>query len=322
VESAPVKEEQDSASVVATLIDVIGGMFRGKRDVVELSIVGLLAEGHLLFEDVPGVGKTTLAKALASALGCSFQRIQFTSDLLPSDVLGVSIYEPQKGTFHFNKGPVFANLVLADEINRTTPRSQSSLLEVMNERQVTIDRTTHTLPRPFMVMATQNPLEFTGTYPLPESQMDRFIMRLSIGYPSPEVERDVILARGFEMPDSGLEPVLQAEDVIALQQQVKDVKLGDRCMAYLQRLVGKTRESPYLSLGVSVRGAISLSRAAQSLAFVRGREYVLPDDIKYLFVAVCGHRVIPKNFHDSVVERRRDIDNVLGEMLDSTEVPV
>ena len=308
--------------MVSNLVDVIGGMFRGKRDVVELSIVGLLAEGHLLLEDVPGVGKTTLAKALARGLGCSFQRIQFTSDLLPSDVLGVNVYDKDSQSFVFKPGPVFANLVLADEINRTTPRSQSALLEAMNERQVTIDRETYPLPGPFLVLATQNPLEFAGTYPLPESQMDRFLLRLDIGYPDPEIERTIIDSGGFVSLEETVQPVLTAEEVVAIQEKVRQVTISEPVMDYLQRLVGKTRESPYLSLGISVRGAMGLAAAARARALVEGRAYVLPDDLKALFFTVCGHRVIPKNFHDNVAEKRRDVRNILGEILDSTEVPV
>ena len=312
----------DDAKRLNALISSIEVLFRGKRDVCEAAIIALLAEGHLLLEDIPGVGKTTLAKSLARALGCTFQRIQFTSDILPSDVLGVNIYDKETGSFVFKKGPVFANLVLADEINRTTPRSQSALLEAMNERQVTIDTTTYPLPSPFLVMATQNPLEFAGTYPLPESQMDRFLIRAEIGYPDPETERSIITGRGFADLAETITPVVTAEEISGMQKRVANVKLSDSLMDYLQRLLAKTRQSPYLSLGVSVRGSIGLARAAQAKAFLAGRNYVIPDDLKEIFLRVCGHRVMPKNFHDNVSEKRRDISNILGEILDRTDVPV
>jgi MoxR-like ATPase len=314
--------ESEWSAKLATLVDNIESVFRGKRDVVELAVIGLVAEGHLLLEDVPGVGKTTLSKALARSLGCKFSRIQFTSDLLPSDVLGISIFDKEKNEFHLRKGPIFSNIVLADEINRTTPRSQSALLEAMNERQVTIDNTTHTLPGPFMVLATQNPLDFAGTYPLPESQMDRFTLRLEIGYPDPAVEREIVKARGFAISADSIEPVLTSDDVLAIQAASREVTLSDAVLDYLQELVGRTRRSPYLSLGVSIRGAISLSRAAQAKALLAGRDYVLPDDVKELFVAVCAHRVMVKSFHDNANDRRREAENILGDIWDKTPVPV
>ena len=305
-----------------TLIDNIEGVFRGKRDVVELAVVGLVAEGHLLLEDVPGVGKTTLSKALAHSLGCEFSRIQFTSDLLPSDVLGISIFDKEKSDFVLRKGPIFANILLADEINRTTPRSQSALLEAMNERQVTIDNATYPLPGPFMVLATQNPLDFAGTYPLPESQMDRFTLRLEVGYPEPEVEREIIRSRGFDGLTENMKPVLTADEVLQIQAASRDVTLSDAVLDYLQELVQRTRKSPYLSLGISIRGAISLSRTAQAKALVAGRDFVLPDDVKELFVPACAHRVMVKSFHDNAADRRREAENVLGDIWDKTPVPV
>jgi MoxR-like ATPase len=311
-----------SSADLVRLIDNVESVFRGKREVVELAVIALVAEGHLLLEDVPGVGKTTLAKALAHSIGCAFNRIQFTSDLLPSDVLGVSIFDKQASDFVLRKGPIFANIVLADEINRTTPRSQSALLEAMNERQVTIDNETHTLPRPFMVMATQNPLDFAGTYPLPESQMDRFIMRLEIGYPDRSVEREIVKACGYDDSSNALEPVLSAEEIVAIQDASKEVQLSESVLDYLQELVGRTRQSPYLSLGVSIRGAISLSRVAQAKALLDGRDYVLPDDVKDLFANVCAHRVMVKSFHDNAMDRRREAENILGEIWDKTPVPV
>ena len=314
--------ESDWSAKLTTLVDNIESVFRGKREVVELAVIGLVAEGHLLLEDVPGVGKTTLSKALAHSLGCEFSRIQFTSDLLPSDVLGISIFDKDTSEFVLRKGPIFSNIVLADEINRTTPRSQSALLEAMNERQVTIDNTTHPLPGPFMVIATQNPLDFAGTYPLPESQMDRFALRLEIGYPDPAVEREIVKARGFDNSAEAMTPVLSADDVLQVQAASREVTLSDAVLDYLQELVGRTRKSPYLSLGISIRGAISLSRTAQAKALLAGRDYVLPDDVKELFVPVCAHRVMVKSFHDNASDRRREAENVLGDIWDKTPVPV
>ena len=314
--------ESDWSAKLQGLVDNIERVFRGKRDVVELVVIGLVAEGHILLEDVPGVGKTTLSKALAQSLGCDFSRIQFTSDLLPSDVLGISLYDKERADFVLRKGPIFSNILLADEINRTTPRSQSALLEAMNERQVTIDDTTHTLPGPFMVVATQNPLDFAGTYPLPESQMDRFALRVEIGYPEATVEREIIRARGFDGLGTGMVSVLTSSEVLEVQAASREVTLSDSVLDYLQELVQRTRTSPYLSLGVSIRGAISLSRTAQAKALLSGREYVLPDDVRDLFVPACAHRVMVKSFHDNAADRRREAENVLGDIWDKTPVPV
>jgi MoxR-like ATPase len=258
---------------------------------VRLAVVGLLAKGHLLIEDVPGVGKTTLAAALARSLGAGFQRIQFTSDMLPSDVLGVAVYEPDKHEFVFKPGPIFTNIVLADEINRTTPKTQSSLLEAMNEAQVSLDHTTHTLPRPFMVLATQNPREHAGTFPLPESQLDRFLLRIRIGYPSEADERTILRTAGTPVVET-LETVLDAADVIELQDAVELVRADDSVVDYVLAIVTATRRSRMLALGVSPRGSLALLRAARAHALADGRDYLVPDDVKRLAVPALAHRVL------------------------------
>jgi MoxR-like ATPase len=264
----------------------------GKADVVRLAVVGLLARGHLLIEDVPGVGKTTLAAALARSIGAGFQRIQFTSDMLPSDVLGVAVYEPDKHEFVFKPGPIFTNIVLADEINRTTPKTQSSLLEAMNEAQVSLDHTTHPLPRPFMVLATQNPREHAGTFALPESQLDRFLLRVRIGYPS-EVDEKTILrgATGTPVTD-GIAPVLGSADVLALQDAADRVRADEAVLDYLLAIVNATRRSRLLTLGVSPRGSLALLRAARAHALADGRDYLVPDDVKRLAIPALAHRVL------------------------------
>jgi MoxR-like ATPase len=263
----------------------------GKPEAVRLAIVGLLARGHLLIEDVPGVGKTTLAAALARSIGAGFQRIQFTSDMLPSDVLGVSVYQPERGEFVFKSGPLFTNIVLADEINRTTPKTQSCLLEAMNEAQVSLDHATYPLPRPFMVLATQNPREYEGTFPLPESQLDRFLLRIRIGYPAGSDEKAIL--RGAAVPAvEALEPVLTVADVLALQEAADQVRVEESVLDYLMALVAATRASSLLALGVSPRGSLALLRAARALALADGREFVVPDDVKSLAVAALAHRVV------------------------------
>jgi MoxR-like ATPase len=260
---------------------------------VRLAIVGLLARGHLLIEDVPGVGKTTLAAALARSIGAGFQRIQFTSDMLPSDVLGVSVWDPKLGDFVFKPGPLFTNIVLADEINRTTPKTQSSLLEAMNESQVSLDHSTYPLPRPFMVLATQNPREYEGTFPLPESQLDRFLLRIRIGYPDVSDEKAVLRGSVTATP-ARLQPVLTVEEVLDLQAAAEHVHAEESVLDYLVALVTETRRSPLLSLGVSPRGSLALLRAGRARALVDGRDYLVPDDIKELAVAALAHRVMLK----------------------------
>ena len=279
--------------VIRRLEENVGRCVIGKAEAVRLAVVGLLARGHLLIEDVPGVGKTTLAAALARSIGGKFQRIQFTSDMLPSDILGVSIWEPEVGEFVFKPGPLFANIVLADEINRTTPKTQSSLLEAMNEARVSLDHVTHPLPAPFMVLATQNPREYEGTYPLPESQLDRFLLRIRIGYPGMPDEKAIL--RGAAVAPETLGAVLGDADVIRLQSEVESVRTEDSVLDYLMAVVAATRGSPLLTLGVSPRGSLALLRAAQAAALADGRDYLVPDDVKRLAVAALAHRVIPRN---------------------------
>jgi MoxR-like ATPase len=283
--------------LIRCLEESVGRALVGKPDVIRLAVVGLLARGHLLIEDVPGVGKTTLAAALARSIGAGFQRIQFTSDMLPSDILGVSIWEPQRGEFVFKPGPLFTNFVLADEINRTTPKTQSSLLEAMNEGQVSLDHATYPLPRPFMVLATQNPREYEGTHPLPESQLDRFLLRIRIGYPAAPDEKTIL--RGAGGPAlAGIEPVVSVDDVLALQDAAAGVRAEDSILDYVMALVSATRASPLLALGVSPRGSLALVRAAQAHALADGRDYLVPDDVKTLVVPALAHRVMLKTRTD------------------------
>jgi MoxR-like ATPase len=278
------------------LLKNVGLVVLGKPEVIRLAVVALLAEGHVLIEDVPGVGKTLLARALAASIDCSFRRIQFTPDLLPSDVLGSSVYHAPSGEFVFKAGPLFANVILADEINRTTPRTQSALLEAMSDRQVSVEGTTHPLVLPFIVLATQNPYEFEGTYVLPESQLDRFMLRLRMGYPIRAEERKVFASHRQGEPVDTLGAVLSSAEVIQLQRGVRMVQVDDAITDYLLDIVHATRRSEDLHVGVSTRGALTLYRAAQSLALVSGRGYVVTDDIKALVVPVLAHRVVGKSF--------------------------
>jgi MoxR-like ATPase len=304
------------------LQQTIETVIRGKSESVHLAIVTLLAGGHLLVEDVPGVGKTTLAHTVARCLDCSFQRIQFTSDLLPSDIVGVSIYNQQRGEFEFKPGPVFANVILADEINRTTPKTQSSLLEAMAESHVTIEDRTYDLPKPFLVLATQNPNEHHGTYPLPESQLDRFLMRLRMGYPSPEEEKEILRAQNHHHPLDQVTPVMSADDILDLQEEIKNVRVEDALLDYLMEIVAATRHSEKIELGVSPRGTLALHRAAQALAFTEDRSYCIADDIKRLIVPVFGHRI---SLHFRYAGRARqgsDADSVLTDILKNIRVPI
>ncbi|HWP28365.1 MAG TPA: MoxR family ATPase [Chloroflexota bacterium] len=264
----------------------------GKRDEVELALIALLCQGHLLIEDVPGVGKTVLAKSLARSIGCSFKRIQFTPDLLPSDVTGVSIYNQKTGEFEFRPGPVMAQIVLADEINRATPKTQAALLEAMEERQVTVDGATYRMPTPFMVLATQNPIEYEGTFPLPEAQLDRFMMRIRLGYPSPEEEVTVLDRQQYSHPVEDLEQVASAEDLIAAQAEVRHVHVLPELRRYIVDLTAASRQHRDVYLGASPRGSLALFRAGQARALLRGRDYVIPDDIKALAEAALAHRLI------------------------------
>ena len=269
----------------------IEGVVHGKRELVEHVLTCLVAGGHVLLEDVPGVGKTTLAKAVASALGCTFSRIQFTADLLPSDLLGVSIFDEKTRGFRFHPGPVFAQLVLADEINRTPPKTQAGLLEAMNEGQVSIDGTVHPLPRPFFVIATQNPLEHHGTFPLPESQVDRFLMRLEVGYPDREAERTLLRETAGERPEAG--PALNPAQVLDLQEQARRIRVHEDIEDYILSLVEATRTDPGVALGASPRAAQALVRATRARALIRGREFVTPDDVQAVVLPVLAHRLVP-----------------------------
>jgi MoxR-like ATPase len=311
-----------TSQIVSQLQRSIARAIYGKEEAIQLALITLFARGHLLIEDVPGVGKTTLAQALAKSFHCSFQRVQFTSDLLPSDVLGVSVYQPDTRDFEFRPGPLFANIVLADEINRTTPRTQSALLEAMNEAQITVDGKTHPLPQPFLVIATQNPVEHHGTYPLPESQLDRFLMRIKMGYPSHETEREILRRRAFDNPIETLEPVADVSEVLAMQEAVTHVKVDASLHDYALEIVNRTRNSDQLALGVSPRGTLMLQRAAQARAFLEGRDYCVPDDFKQLAVSVFAHRVVASARHASLQKKSETTEAALREIVDSVRVPL
>ena len=304
---------------IDTLRDNIRKVFLGHSRAVDLLLVGLLARGHVLIEDVPGVGKTVLAKSLARSIDCKFSRIQLTPDLLPSDVLGVSIFNTQTQQFDFKPGPVFANIVLADEINRTTPRTQSALLEAMSEEQVSVENQTMPLKRPFMVVATQNPFEFEGTYYLPENQLDRFILRIAVGYPDRTAEHRILTTQPSRNALEQLEPVMGASDVVALQDQVPDVKLDTSIVDYILDLVDGTRHDEQLHLGVSPRGALALTQAVQASAVLNARDYATPDDVKSLFIPVCAHRVVSKTYlHNGDANATA---RVLQNIMDQTPAP-
>ncbi len=313
---------KEGAQRAARLESALRSVIRGKNDVVRLALVGILARGHLLIEGVPGVGKTTLAHALARALDCSFQRIQFTSDMLPSDVVGISIYTAAEQRFEFKPGPVFTNVLLADEINRTTPKTQSALLEAMNEGQVTVDSRSHTLPQPFLVVATQNPVEHHGTYPLPESQLDRFLMRVRMGYPETESERQILRSEAGAARLEGLRPVMSGADIVVMQKEVEQVRVDESLVSYTLDVVRRTRESDLLSLGVSPRGALMLYRAAQALAYVEGRGFTQPSDFKSLVVPVFAHRVVVDARYASTLKKSEQADQVLEDIVESVPVPV
>jgi MoxR-like ATPase len=290
---------------------------------VRLALASLLARGHVLFEDVPGVGKTTLSHALAKALGLGFKRIQFTADLLPSDVLGVSVYNPQTTAFETRPGPIFTNVVLADEINRAPPRTQSGLLEAMQEGSVTIDDRTFELPKPFLVMATQNPLEHHGTYPLPESQLDRFLMRITIGYPDDEAERRILTeAATFEPVIDRLRTVLSRQQVIQLQERIEEVDVDPAILDYLMAIVAATRATPKLRMGVSPRGSIALFRASRAYALTMGRTYLVPDDVRGLVVPCLAHRILPAGASGTTLDVHEEAATILEGLLDGVEAPV
>ncbi|UFJ40972.1 MoxR family ATPase [Brevibacillus humidisoli] len=313
-----IKLDQPHQAITA-LMNNIETVLIGKKSVIELTVVALLAKGHVLLEDVPGVGKTMLVRSLARSIGGQFKRIQFTPDLLPTDVTGVSIFNQKTMEFEFRQGPIFANVILADEINRTSPKTQSALLEAMEEQSVTIDGYTHQLENPFFVMATQNPLEYEGTFPLPEAQLDRFLLQLHLGYPTDREELEILTRFVGDHPIDRVQAVISADDVSALQRQVTEVKVSEPVKEYIVRLCQRSREHPDVYLGVSPRGAIALCRAVQALAFVRGRDYVIPDDVKELVPFTFAHRMILKP------EARLDgatVERVLTNLLQETRVPV
>lgn len=313
---------KDAREKIAALEANIEQVIRGKNQAVRMAMIALLAGGHLLFEDVPGVGKTTLSQCLARSINLSFQRIQGTSDLLPSDILGVTVFDPDTKAFSFRQGPIFANIVLVDEINRATPKTQSALLEAMNTAQVSIDRYTHELPRPFMVIATQNPIEIQGTFPLPISQLDRFMMRLHLGYPDLEYEREILTNTRQTSDLSMIKPILSGEDVLAMEEGVRQVKIDDSLVDYIVRLMNATRNSPFIELGGSTRGALALRNCAQAHAYLHGRDYCVADDIKTVAVPVLAHRMgIVRTFEETTENVGQGTSAVLT-ILEETAVPI
>ena len=300
------------------IVDNVEKVIIGKHDEVQLALVALLCQGHVLIDDVPGVGKTMLAKAIAKSLGCSFKRIQFTPDMMPSDVTGVSFYDQSTGRFEFRPGPVMANIVLTDEINRATPKTQSALLEAMEEHQVTVDGVTHPLERPFLVLATQNPIEYEGTFPLPEAQLDRFLMRISLGYPSPSDEIRILEAQQYVHPIESVDQVVGASELVEVQESIKAVYVHDAIKEYVVSIVGATRGHPDVYLGSSPRGALALYRTSQARSALLGRDYVIPDDVKVLAEPTLAHRLIV-----NPAARIREVDprTVIKELLQAVEAP-
>jgi MoxR-like ATPase len=308
-----------TSSLIESLEQNIAGVLLGKPDPIRLAVVALLAEGHVLVEDAPGVGKTSLAKAMARSLSCEFTRLQFTPDMLPSDILGSSVFLPNLGEFEFRRGPIFTNILLADEINRTTPRTQSALLEAMSEGQVSIEGKTYPLGDPFFVLATQNPFEYEGTYPLPDNQLDRFMLCIEIGYPERDIEREVLVNHRNGEPLDHLKPVLDVEQLRTLHAAVRDVRVDDSISDYMLDIVATTRSHEELQLGVSTRGAITLYRAVQALALTEGRNFAIPDDVKRLAVPVFAHRVACRGL---VREGQRDRAKlIIQQILHETPVP-
>ena len=307
-----------TAERAQAVINEIETVIVGKRDAVELVVIGLLCNGHLLIEDIPGVGKTMLARALASALGAKYRRIQFTPDLLPADITGTSIFNQKTGEFAFRQGPIFTNVLLADEINRATPKTQSSLLEGMEEFQVTVDGATHGLQRPFFVIATENPIEYRGTYPLPEAQLDRFLMRISLGYPTASEEVEILDRQAKEHPINSVSAVVGRDEVLQMQQHIHDVHIDSSLKEYMVEIVAATRDHSLLALGASPRASLGLMRTGQARAALQGRDYVLPDDIKVLAASVLGHRLILK---PEARVRDGTVSDLIAEILDRVPVP-
>jgi len=301
------------------LLQNLNKIIRGKEDILELIITSLFSNGHILLEDVPGVGKTTLAKALAMSIEGNFNRIQFTPDLLPSDIVGGMIYNPKSGEFSFRPGPIFCHILLADEINRASPRTQSALLEGMSEQQVSIEGNSHLLSEPFMVIATQNPAEYHGTYPLPEAQLDRFAMQLKLGYPDLEEEMHIILDQKISHPLTQIKPVANIQDIVKISKIIKDINIDNSVIHYIATIVQATRDEPRLKLGASPRASLMLYRTAQSLAFIRDRNYVIPDDIKKLAVPILSHRVSLDNKSSYAGIQR---STIINEIIDTINVPV
>ena len=318
----PVTLEFNAAQKINVLQAEIERVIKGKSETVKLALVALLAKGHLLIEDVPGIGKTTLANALARALDLSFQRIQFTSDLLPSDVIGLSIYNQRDARFEWNAGPIVSNIVLADEINRATPKRQSALLEAMAEEQITVEGVSRPLPLPFMVVATQNPTEHHGTYPLPESQLDRFMLRLHVGYPSLADEREILRDRERENPLKYVRPVMSQEDVLDLQKKAAEVRVDESLVDYLLNIVRLTRESDALELGISPRGTLALFRSAQAYSLIEGRDFCIADDIKRLVLPCFAHRVIVNSRQASSKRLTTQAEQILRDILLKVNIPV
>lgn len=309
---------ENARDVLQKITDNIQKVIIGKRQTVELIVLALASGGHVLIEDIPGVGKTSLVSALARSISCSFRRIQFTPDILPSDITGFSVYNPKTGEFDFHPGAVMTNIVLADEINRTSPKTQASLLEIMEEAQVTVDSQTYLLEQPFMVLATQNPIEYAGTYPLPEAQIDRFIIRVSLGYPAFEDEKNIVLSEHKKQKEQ-LEPVCGADEILFVKEAAAKVYAEDSVIRYILSIVTATRKHPDIMLGASPRGSISLYKMCQSLALYKGRDYITPEDVKYLAPYVLSHRLILN--HEARMSSKK-ADDIIGEILDKTAVPV